>query len=177
MISYDELHNEVTIMKFHLNKINWLLIIMSAVLFNVSSVSAKGVPNIPPVIIDGGCNPKTDTDCLHPQCPPYCLDEVKLTLTDKHGRKHKTHGNKRTIQRKLVHFINTSGLNRQEKVQAKKQIRAVLAALVATGTGTHQAKKPEVTIHCDGGPTTSPTGGTGGTAKCGFTIKFGGGKK
>lgn len=126
------------------------------------------------VITSVPCKPGTP-DCPIPTCPPDCLMEIGLSLTDASGNTQSSRGDVKATQRQIAQFIEKSGLSPQEKADARKTMQNMLAA-ATRGDPAAAKKKPEVTINCQGGPTTSPTGGTGGTVTCGFTVKFGGGK-
>lgn len=113
-------------------------------------------------------------NCPPPKCPPDCLMEIDLSLTDASGKTQTSKGDVKTTQRQVAQFIDSSAMSAREKADAKRQMQKLVAA--AGSGGTQAKKKPEVEISCQGGPTTAPTGGTGGTVTCGFKVKFGGGE-
>lgn len=134
---------------------------------------AEEAPKSPKNIITSQpCKPGKP-DCPIPQCPPDCLMEIELSFIDASGKTQTSRGDVKTTQRQIARFMDGSGLAPRDKAHATKTMQAMVAA---AGRGDSAKKKPEVTINCQGGPTTAPTGGTGGTVTCGFTIKFGGGK-
>lgn len=153
-----------------------LLVLCLFMLAQPLAAIAQDTPNKNPkdIITTKMCqqNPG-NPDCPPPKCPPDCLYEMELNLADAGGKKEMIRGDRRTVQKKITEVIDASKLTPPEKADAKKIMRDMILTI---DNSTKAKKKPTVAITCSGGPTTSPTGGTGGSATCGFTVTFGGGK-